>query len=627
MYIGSFYRPNSNHPSLNPNEQYEIFMELLANLLDGLNHNNVTAFLMGDFNLDLLKYGTCTKVTDYVDLLFSHGFIQTISKPTRCTDHSSTLIDHCITNSTSYSHNSNVLTTLVSDHFPILYQINHDKQQNAQKTIEYRDFSDENMTNFKKALKSISWEPLLNSTDTQLAYNIFEETFTSLYDIYFPLLTKKFNIKYHKNDPWFTSGLLVSRREKIRLDKKAAKSRSIRDFQIYKNYRNIYNKTVKKAKQLYFDSQFVKCQSNLKKTWQLLRQAINKKPKKSEQQISDLMINNKIENNPLKLAHYFNQFFSTAPQDIVNQINPTHIQYPDPVTPDPDPNHPLFQSADLQIGDEEFLNAINSIEPKKSTDFNNISMFFLKKCLQEIIHPLKHIFNLSLTTGVIPKQLKIAKIVPIFKSGDPRNPDNYRPIALLSNFSKILEKIVHARLMSYLEAHNILSGSQFGFRANHSTVHPMVHLSNFISKSFQDKKLVLAVFCDLKKALDTVNHNILLKKLYKYGIRGRELEWFKNYLSDRKQYVVIKGLSSDMKDIIIGVPQGSVLGPLLFLIYINDLPESTNLAPFLFADDTTLLYADEDLERLFEIVNNELAKVSIYFRLNKLALHPKKQDI
>ena len=253
-------------------------------------------------------------------------------------------------------------------------------------------------------------------------------------------------------------------------------------------------------------------------------------------------------------------------------------------------------------------------------------MFFLKHYLNEIIKPLHHVISSSLRAGVVPSQLKIAKIVPIFKSGNMAAMDNYRPIALLNNFSKIIEKVVCIRLYSYLESNNILSGAQFGFRQGHSTVHPMVHFLNYISNAFENKHHVLAIFCDLRKAFDTVDSGILLKKLYKMGVRGPELNWFKSYLTDRKQFVCVNGKHSSLKNIKIGVPQGSILGPLLFLIYINDLPLATLLYPLLFADDTTLLASGPDIDLLFDFVNSELKKIAYFFRLNKLARHPNKTN-
>ena len=205
--------------------------------------------------------------------------------------------------------------------------------------------------------------------------------------------------------------------------------------------------------------------------------------------------------------------------------------------------------------------------------------------------------------------------------------DNYRPISLLSCISKILEKIVALRLTSFLTECNILSNWQFGFRSQHSTVHPMVHFTNFLSDAINKKKHSLAIFCDLKKAFDCCDHTILLSKLEKYGIRGSELLWFKSYLTDRKQFVALNGKSSLLTEVLLGVPQGSILGPLLFLLYINDLPLASKLFALLFADDTTLLASSNSVESLVEFVNIELKKICDFFRTNKLMLHPDKTKI
>jgi hypothetical protein len=202
--------------------------------------------------------------------------------------------------------------------------------------------------------------------------------------------------------------------------------------------------------------------------------------------------------------------------------------------------------------------------------------------------------------------------------------DNYRPISLLSNFSKILEKVMCNRLTTFLENNKLLSKHQFGFRKKHSTVHPILHLLNEVSEASSRKKFTLAIFCDLRKAFDTCDHNILIKKLNKLGVRGPELQWFTSYLSGRLQFVTINGTDSEKLEINKGVPQGSILGPLLFLIYINDLPECSLLITLLFADDTTLLASSDNLYDLIMFVNREFQKVVSFFRSHKMALHPKK---
>ena len=225
----------------------------------------------------------------------------------------------------------------------------------------------------------------------------------------------------------------------------------------------------------------------------------------------------------------------------------------------------------------------------KSAGPASIPVKLLKLIPDLIIIPLCNIINLSFVSGSFPDPLKIVKVIPIHKNGSTQDMNNYRPISLLSIFDKIMEKIMHERLYKFLELNNILYSKQFGFRKNNSTIDALIKITDKIRESVDKGKYGCGIFIDLRKAFDTVNHNILLLKMEHYGVRGPSLQWFRSYLSERKQYVYINGECSELKQISCGVPQGSVLGPLLFLIYINDLPNiSKKLELYLFADDTNI---------------------------------------
>ena len=242
----------------------------------------------------------------------------------------------------------------------------------------------------------------------------------------------------------------------------------------------------------------------------------------------------------------------------------------------------------------------------------------LKLAKSVISIPLTEIFNQSVLTGVYPAKLKYAKVIPVYKGEDETLPENYRPISLLSIYNRLFEKILYRRLIKFIDKNDILYDLQYGFRNKHSTQHAILDIVNTIHSNMDNRKYSCGIFIDLKKAFDTVNHEILLTKLEHYGIRGVINSWFRSYLSDRRQSIEIDKCISETETIVCGVPQGSVLGPLLFLLYINDIHKSSKEFTFyLFADDTSLTYANDNLRTLELTVSNELEKVSEWLNANQ----------
>ena len=226
--------------------------------------------------------------------------------------------------------------------------------------------------------------------------------------------------------------------------------------------------------------------------------------------------------------------------------------------------------------------------------------------------PLSHIINCSLISGIVPSKHKIAKVIPIFKNGDHEDMYNYRPISILTCFSRICKKIIANGLLSFLLKYYILYDHQIGFIPGKDTTHAILSLVHYVINSFEDNKLTCGIFLDISKAFDTIDHNILLSKPYKYGIRGNTLNWFMNYLCNRYQFVSINNTSSSFLRIECGVPQGSTLGPILFILYINDLPRvSTKQKFLLYADDTNILYENTDTKAIVETINMELPKITV----------------
>ena len=281
----------------------------------------------------------------------------------------------------------------------------------------------------------------------------------------------------------------------------------------------------------------------------------------------------------------------------------------------------------LPVTPGEVESEISLLPLGKSHGVYSCPVSFLKVSKCFISQPLTDIMNTSILEGTFPKKLKLAKVVPVFKNGDDTDPNNYRPISLLSIFNRIFERLMYKRLKSFFEINGLFYESQYGFREKHSTQHALIDIVNRIQNNMDKGMFSTGVFIDLKKAFDTVDHEILLDKLYRYGIRGIVLEWFSSYLKGRSQVTQIGEHASPKELNPCGVPQGSVLGPLLFLIYINDIHQSSDkLNFFLFADDTTLLFAHKNLKVLEQVINSELTKVSEWLIANKLSLNIKKSN-
>ena len=279
----------------------------------------------------------------------------------------------------------------------------------------------------------------------------------------------------------------------------------------------------------------------------------------------------------------------------------------------------------MEPTDETEVSSLITGLKDSSPGWDDISSKVCRSSIASFVTPLTHILNLSLSQGTVPKELKIARVTPIFKAGDKQLISNYRPISVLPVFSKILEKIVYKRLSDFIENHELFYKYQFGFRNNHSTSHALITSTTEITSALDRGCSTLGVFLDLKKAFDTVDPKILLLKLEQYGVRGTPLSWFRSYLMDRSQCVKVLNNQSPFLPIHCGVPQGSVLGPLLFLLYINDIDKvCPNLCPILFADDTNLFISGENITNLYNSMNNALSKISLWLKTNKLSINIEK---
>ena len=290
---------------------------------------------------------------------------------------------------------------------------------------------------------------------------------------------------------------------------------------------------------------------NLSKSWKIIKEVINKN--KINVKPDKIIINNEPVTDNLHIANHFNDFYVNIGHDLSRDI-PNIRNDPTGYIP-ANLKYSMFVSPVTQI---EILNVISNLK-ESSAGHDEIPSKLLKRTCHLLIEPLLHVINLSLLNGVFPDELKIAQVLPLFKSGDKSIINNYRPVSILSVFSKIFEHIMYNRLLSFLNTHKVLYELQFGFREKHGTnIAFKTFLVDKILKSWENGEIVLGLFLDFSKAFDTVNREILISKLYKYGIRFITLNWFKSYLPNRKQYVSYHYIKSNEFNITCGIPQGSI---------------------------------------------------------------------
>jgi hypothetical protein len=618
--VSNIYRSPNPPSNCTIGEHLESFVETLECHLARLSDCNCHTYVFLDANINLLHLNDAPICTAYLDTCITNGFLQLISKATRIQNNRNSLIDHILTNSNLASYNAGTIIDDISDHFMNFVQLGHIKNNCKKHSINsnMRIVNNSNIANLKLALNNTDWTPIYSDNDVDSSFNKFWDIFNNLYNEHLPITHVKFNKNKHRINGYMSQELLDARATKLYLHKIAIKNKTDLDLDRYRDYRNYYNTLIRQAKQNYYLENLNRNVKNPKRSWELLKEAANLN--KSKSSIDKIDKDGQILTDPLDIANEFNDFFTSVGVKIAESIEPTSVK--------PEEFMPLLdniQNLDLGTTSQVHIcDIIKSLKTKNSCDTDGLSTKLLQKLATEISWPLAHIFRLSLNSGVFPARLKCSRTVPIFKAGRADLCDNYRPISLLSTLSKILEKMVCVQLVNHLDRNKILYKHQYGFQRNRSTEQSIVHAVNFISNAMNENKFTIGVFFDLKKAFDVCSHDILLMKLSKMGINGTALDWFKSYLSDRTQVVDINGNTSRTRKLKISVLQGSVLGPILFLCFINDLHSVTELLTLMFADDTFSLQSGDDLDELSNIINTEINKMAVWFRANRLAVNINK---
>ena len=600
----------------------------LNQLLENISKEKKSIFLLGDFNVNLLNYNEHNQTNEFLDSLASNSFIPLILQPTRITSHSNTLIDNIFSSVIDPDIISGNLSATISDHLPQFAIIPNmfGNISGNESNIYERDWSKFDRENFILDYFSADWEDLLKIDECNVdnSTKIYLDKINMLLDTYAPL--KKINtykLKF-KSKPWITLGLQksISVKNKLLANFINKKDPILKEefHTNYKKYRNLLSTLMKKSKQAYYDKYFERNWNNIKNTWKGIKSLISLKTVASSVPTVLSLDNGDPITNPYDIANTFNNYFASIAETTKKSIKYSHKHFSDYLSNES--SSTIF----LQPTDkEEIANIISSLNSNKTSGPNSIPYRVLFLLKNEISKQLADLFNLSFMTGVFPSVLKTAKVVPVFKKDSKLNYSNYRPISLLSNIEKILEKLMYKRLCAFLDYNNIIYDLQFGFRQQYSTSHALINITENIRKALDDGNIGCGVFVDLQKAFDTVDHQILLAKLNYYGIRGVSNDWFKSYLSNRNQYVSINGYESGLAAINCGVPQGSVLGPLLFLLYINDLNQAIKFCKVHhFADDTNLLCLSNSIKKLSKLVHADLKHLLNWLNANKISLNVKK---
>ena len=559
--------------------------------------------------------------------MYSSSFIPQITLATRISKTSQTLIDNIFSTTTADKSKTGNITTVISDHFCQFVSLPiADNVENLKKKQFGRNFD---MKIFSQDIKNVNWENILEieKRDPNLSLEKLLTKMNTILDKHLPLKKLSKQEMLQRDRPWITKELTKSIKiknvthEKLSRAKDQIRKEELRN--IYKTCKNKITKFTRLSKANHYNRFFIENKTNFLKVWQGIKSVINTKSSKTKQSITTLKINDKIISNKKEIAETINKFFVEIPQKIESKIKQSKKDFKQYLgNPSPDifflnPTNP--KEVELKI---------SSLKNSKANGPNSLPTKIQKECKKEISILLTLIINLSFSTGTFPNRLKLANVFPIHKGDDKDNCNNYRPLALLSNISKIIEKLVHARLYIYLERNIILYQHQYGFRLNYSTTHVLIATTEEIRHACDNGEYACVTYLYLKKAFDTFNHSILLEKMNHYGIKGIANTWLKSYLTERKQYTTIEDYHSTLQDVFYGVPQGSVLGPLLFILYINDLHKVIqHCSVFHYADDTNLLLVNKSLKKIISNVNHDLALITDWLRANKISLNTSKTKV
>ena len=593
--VGLVYRSPSN----NTTEQHEKLRSLIA---EASNLKYDHQLIMGDFNYPQINWETMSADNEkseeqkFVECLEDNFLFQAVNKPTRWrgTDNP-TVLDLIITGNEKNIEDLEYQSPLgKSDHCVILFSLVCRTLLNENLTPRRR-YNRGDYEGIRNELKNLDWEHYLkeNQNNIDETWDKFQVKIRQLEEKYIPL-TKPMK---RKNELPLEKEVVDVIKEKNRLNKKFIETKNEQLRKKYNKVRNKAGKLVKQARKNYEKNLAKEAKTNPKKVWKY----INLKSKVKEG-IGELC---KDTNNPKSektkddgekadiLADFFSSVFTEEPEEEIPELPTKHIEH---------------EWEDLQITEDTVEKLLKGLKEDKSPGIDNLHPMFLKELHHELATPLTIIFKQSLSNKKIPSEWKKARISAIHKKGSKSQANNYRPVSLTSIACKTMEKIIRNHVTEHINKNDLFTDKQFGFIAGRSTSLQLINVLEEWTEAIDAGKTIDCLYMDYKKAFDTVPHKRLLKKLETYGIGLNIIEWFKDYLGERTQQVSVNGQNSKWHQVTSGVPQGSVIGPLLFVLYINDLPDNIESPIYLFADDT----------KIFKIINNNEDQKSLQKDLDKL---------
>ena len=611
-----------------PSGNFSTFLLKLDTILQSIYSPKLHLIICGDININYLKESEIKSKLD--SLLLSYNLTSTINFPTRVQNATATAIDNIFIDvSQLESYTVTPIINGMSDHDAQLLMIGTNfSHAPLHKIKTIRKINKHTIFDFLNKLSCESWNAIFKSEDVNDMYNSFLNTYLRIFYSSFPL-KKVTDRNKNDNNNWITTGIKTSCRHKRKLYLACRNSNNQESKRSYQVYCKILSNVIKEAKRIHYNKTIKNSTNKCKTTWNIIKKLTNNQQTQTD--VQELMIDTRHLIDQQDITDAFSTYFSTVIDKInINNINnktdnfPTFHHYVEQNYSYPPP--PLVIKT---FSTKEITSIIKLLKTKNSYGYDEISTKVLKLSATYICSPLTYICNKSILTGKFPDRMKFSVVKPIYKKGDKKNPANYRPISLLTSFSKVFEKALYTRLTDHLSTYKLLVTNQFGFRKGIATEDAIFKLTNEILTALNSKKVIGGIFCDLEKAFDSVNHGILLSKLPYYGISGKAKLLLESYMQNRYQRVQIANsylnttTTSKWTKIKSGVPQGSILGPLLFLIYINDLPRAVEhkALPIIFADDTSILLASPNNSQMQTDLNEVFAQLNKWFKSNMLLLN------